>query len=853
MKNENSGKSKKIYFFSYLSAKKSMLANMSLKFLFRGVKADIKEIEYSKDLEDPVYIYATPEKNHLAFLYTQYNHEELKIVPPEISFNFSFVFSQSAPRFFKIIFSKLKYFFTTFKIPTPYKDNIYQEMFLEENKAGFISLSETKGVYQYFNKNQKDPLLLLLDMQTKTKRPILIVPHLLLFSQRPPKKNPALMDILFGTEAEPGFTRKIYQLVRGSKKTFISFSKPINLMDFQQREDVSPIDLPGQAVKLRRELQKSFSMHRQSILGPVLKQRGEIIDGILTNPKVQKIIRRHSIEKNTSIKKIQKKAESYLNEIAANYSMNWIKVYDVVLTWMLKNIFEGMNIDMKGLSKVKEKAKKAPLVLIPCHKSHLDYLILSYLFHYNQMPCPHIAAGKNLSFWPLGTIFRGGGAFFIRRTFKGAKLYSEIFSSYIEELINEGFNIEFFIEGGRSRTGKLLGPKYGILTQIIDAYKNSNQEDLMLVPIFIGYDRVLEEKSYLKELSGGEKTPENVSGLFKARKFLNKKYGKVYVNFNEPISINEFLDQESITDDESKKKAIENLGLRIIDDISKVSMTTPYSVVASAFLNSRRKTISRERIQEIISTYMNYLTDTKATLSDTLEISPDTSVNVVIDTFLNRGFINPAEKDSFDLFVLPDNKRSILDYYKNNSIAFFIQGAYTAMAILELDAFQFSTSDLHVGFNKYQQILEKDFIPDQVNTPDLMVRKITKSFINDAIIVPHKNLPDTYNITAAGYRKLKLFASFLTPYFEAYLVVLNFFNKYPSEDIEPKDALKKIQSLGSRMHKRGEINFEESMSKINYKNGLDKFKKEGIKGSEDREKIKPVLADIEKALQLIEG
>ena len=844
----------KLYFFSYLPAKKSLISNLKFKFLFRGINSDTKEIENIDTQEDPIFIFTTQKKNMFAFLYSQVNLDKLNINPPEIFFGNNFILTQSVSKFFKIIYSNLKYFFTKFKIPSPYKDNVFENLLINHNKSGFLALSETEGIYKYFVKSSHDPLLFLLDMQTKTDRPILIIPHFLFFSQRPPKTNPSIIDMIFGTEAEPGITRKIYQLLRGSKKTFISYSKPINIKEFQNKNNVSSKSLPDQAVILRREIQSALSRHKQSILGPTLKKREELIDNILTSPKVQKIIHEHSLESETKILKVQKQAESYLYEIAANYSMNWIKMYDMVLNWMLKNIFEGMNIDTKGLSRVKEMAKNGPLVLIPCHKSHLDYLILSYIFHHNQMPCPHIAAGKNLSFWPLGTIFRGGGAFFIRRTFKGAKLYSQVFSAYIEKIINEGFNIEFFIEGGRSRTGKLLGPKYGILTQIINAFMESEQEDLILVPIYIGYDRVLEEKSYLKELSGGEKTPEDMKGLLKARKFLNKKYGKVYVNFNEPVSLKELIENSDFKNDpESKKEIIQNIGLDIIDKIGKVSVATPYSVVAAAFLNNRQHTITGNKIREIVKTFLTYLTNTNAVLSDTLLVNPENSVNIVIETFRSRGFIETSEKEELNEFILPENKRSILDYYKNNSIAFFVPAAYTAMSIMELEAFQFSTSSLHEGYAKFQKLLEKEFIPDQTNSPDFIVRKVIKSFINDAILVPHQTLPDTYNITALGYKKLKSFSAFLSPYLEALRVVLNFFLRYPSDDIEFKDALKKIQSMASRMHKRGEIILPESMSKINLKNALDKISGEEIKGSEQKERIKKMITEIQSYINIING
>jgi len=201
-----------------------------------------------------------------------------------------------------------------------------------------------------------------------------------------------------------------------------------------------------------------------------------------------------------------------------------------------------MVIDYKGLDRIRRVSKKGPLILVPCHKSHLDYLIISWVFLNNKIPCPLIAAGKNLSFWPLGPIFRGGGAFFLRRTFKGEVLYTKIFAAYIKKILTEGFHIEFFIEGGRSRTGKLLTPKIGFLSLLIDAFIENNWDDMTFVPIYIGYDRVLEEKAYIHEMEGGKKSPENLKNVIKARKFLKKKYGKIYLNFHKPFSLKNYLE-----------------------------------------------------------------------------------------------------------------------------------------------------------------------------------------------------------------------------------------------------------------------------------------------------------------------
>ena len=491
-------------------------------------------------------------------------------------------------------------------------------------------------------------------------------------------------------------------------------------------------------------------------------------------------------------------------------------------------------------------SKEGPVIFIPCHKSHIDYLILSYLLYNNNMPCPHVAAGKNLSFWPMGPIFRWGGAFFIRRTFRGAVLYSKVFSEYIHNLLAEGFNIEFFIEGGRSRTGKLILPKLGLLSILLNAYKNGACEDLIFSPIFIGYDRVLEESSYLHEIEGKEKQPENFMQVIKARKFLNKRYGRIYIQFHDPLSLKDLLLQYGTPIENMSSKEFNilcrNLGHRVINAINNVSVVTPHAIVAAAILNCAKKSFSFDHLMSHAETYMDYLLSQKAKLADTLILDPVSTIERVLDTYVQRKFLDKVTEDSGDLltdalFKINENKRPNLEYYKNNCISFFVPAAIAALSILVKDAFQFSASDLHDDYNFLQYLFKYEFAYDVDKTPEYFVRKNLKAFIDEAILMPHPKLPDTYNLTSFGFRKLQLFSRFLKPYFESYWIVLNYFMKYPQNSIKAKERLKKIETIGNHMYKKKEIERKEALSTINYNNGIEFFNYNGVKGSDDNEKI----------------
>jgi len=812
--------------------------------------------------EEGVIVYVTKYKSYFEYLfyYTRYKQDGLAF--PEIGFDYKVLIWQPVSRILRIFLSYLDYIFSNLSLPDPYAGG-YIRQELINGRSGLVSLVEKKGFYRRFVKQKTDPLQYLIKIQQSVEigdKPIFIVPQLMFFSKEPLRYTPTIKDILLGTEEKPGKIRRLVTLFKNPEKVFMEISEPINLKDFLESEQIRQRGVEYQSLVLRRNLLLQINRHRQSTLGPTLKSREELKESILTNDRLQGFMENYSKKHDLSIQKVHKKADKHLDEIAAKYNVVIIKILAALVKWVSNTIFEGLTVNMDMLNNVKGMLKKGPLILVPCHKSHIDYLMLSYLLYANNMPCPLVAAGKNLSFWPMGPIFRGGGAFFIRRTFKGAVLYSKVFVEYIYKILEEGFNIEFFIEGGRSRTGKLILPKLGLLSILLNAYKDRVCDDMIFVPIYIGYDRVMEESSYLNEIEGGQKQPENLLQIIKARKLLKKRYGKIYIKFHQPLSLNELLSQSnvSIQDMTSKERnaLTRNLGFRIINAINNVSVVTPYGLVASALLNCSKKGFTYEHFMSHVGIYMNYLVSQKVDLADTLLLDNVYAVEQVVDAYINRKFIIQTSKNmegrfAGAQFMVNENKRPILEYYKNNCIAFFIPAAFTALAILEKDAFQFSASDLNIGYGFLQGFFKNEFAYDVDQTSEYFIRKNIKAFINEAVLMPHPTLPDTYNLTSAGFRDLKLFSRFLKTYFESYLIVLRHLGGVSNSLPDTKDILKKIQATGNRMYKKGEIERKEALSKINYKNAVDYFTSHGVKSSQDTEKIEYYTKAIQRYLNYL--
>ncbi len=834
------------HYLCYLPAHKGWFSSWLLKRFFSGIKSDRQQIQILKDIpENATVVYLNKFQSYLEFLFYHTRFIENRLPVPELGFNYHSLFFQPLSRLLRVLLARLDFPALKWKLPNPYRDGYFHRE-LSQGKSAFLSLVDKKGFYNRFVKAQVDPIYHLIELQHKSDREIYIVPLLMSFGKKPFRSIPTIMDILLGPEARPGVARRLTTLFKNPKKIFYEVSKPLSLRQFLETRDVKDMSMDHQALILRRDLLLQINRHKQSITGPMKKSMEELKESILTSDRLKDYLDEHAVKRKLPISKVRRKADAYIDEIACKQSPGLIRFAEIVIGWVMNTMFQGVSYNEEGLQHIKAISQKGPIIFVPCHKSHIDYLMLPYLMYRNNMAVPYIAAGANLSFWPVGPIFRALGAFFLRRTFRGNVLYSKVFSEYIHRVLLEGYNIKIFIEGTRSRTGKLIMPKLGFLSILMNAYKNGACDDLVFAPIYIGYDRVLEEKSYLHEIEGGKKEPESFLQVVSARKFLKNRYGKIYIKFHPTISLNNLLEKDGTRFDEMLTKdqnaLCRNMGYRIINAINTVTVITPHALVASVFLNIPKERLPYDDLLRHVEVYLQHVTLQNADIADTLVMDHIHAVENVLEDYAGRKLIERVDgnKDSplsEAVYKVNISRRPVLEYYKNNCISFFVPAAFTALAILEKDAFQFSASDLQKVYLFLQDFFKYEFAFDVDKATDFYLRKTIKSFIDDAIIIPHPTLPETYNITSAGFRKLKHYSHFLKTYFESYWIVLSYFRKNPQKDISSKDRIKKIQAYGTKLYKNKEIDLLESLSKINYTNGVNFFTTHNVKGSEDSEGI----------------
>jgi glycerol-3-phosphate O-acyltransferase len=504
-----------------------------------------------------------------------------------------------------------------------------------------------------------------------SETPVSIVP-LSVFWRKGPRSESRFLNLSYGSLTRPSDVLKVSSFLATYRDLTVKCGEPIDVSAFvSDHREEGPIQV---ARKIRRSILTYLYREEKVVQGPTLRTRQRVREEVLSVPAVRAAIAQRAKERRGGAERANIQAERIFNEIAANQNSTFLAGLAVAVGWIFRRMFVSIEVD--GLEKVAEYAKRHPIVLVPSHRSYFDFLIISWLFYKNYMVPPHIAARDNMAFGPFGFIFRRAGAFFLRRSFDDP-LYKEVFRSYVAYLVREGFPQEFFIEGGRSRTGKTLAPRLGMLAWDVEAFLASSRRELFLVPIAITYERLVEESAMVDELQGGEKTKESVIGLVRARKYLQRRFGSVHVEFGEPISLAAALGDrrealsrigDEVADTE-RRHFIESLGLRIVESINWSAVANATSVAGCVVMGVPHQGLLRrtfvERMRQIVDLLqLQGVKLTPALLSDRADFRESIA-------FLQRSdLLKSVGSGEDEILFFEETHRRALDMYRNGIAQF---------------------------------------------------------------------------------------------------------------------------------------------------------------------------------------
>ena len=821
------------HYTGYLPSRPGFLLRYTLDPFFKRVTVNPRYLERLQELSrQGAVVYALKYRSHLDFLFFNRRYQRLGVVAPEVAFDLNLWMWQPLSHLIQIVSAAVNYFTRRRSWPNPFQDGYFLKT-IQEKRGSLLFLVDQVGFRQRFLKPREDPIRHLLEIQEQVDFPIFVVPQMVMYEKIPFRDYKGLWQLFFGDSENPGRLRKLSLCILKAKSAVVEVAEPVNLKEALAA--ASPeARLRDLAQGIRREMIQRLDLQRRVITGPVVKSREEVMELTLTDPALSRSMEHLAETEKKKLAKIKKTAQDYFWEMSADSSVFYTSSMHRLVNWLSQHLFEGIVFDEKGFEKVREANQRGVLIFMPCHKSHLDYLILNNLIFQHHMQSPRIAAGKNLSFWPLGPIFRGSGAFFIRRRFLGGKLYAEVLYTYIKTLIKTGYNLEFFIEGGRSRTGKLVLPKLGLLNMILRAHDEAAAPDILFIPTFIGYDQVLEEKAYLKELEGGKKEAESVGQLVHARKFLKKRYGRAYIQFSEPISLKNYLDRLHQTEPgEQARHHGQELAYRIIQAINQISVVTPFSLVCAALLTYPRKGVYRRELLQIIQVLYSYLKAQKVPEADSLD-DLNQAVEDILTLCESRKLVTPIEKeeglsDELGLggYSIDETKRPLLEYYKNNILHFLLPAAMVSLSILARQGFEFNRAQILEDYCFLQDFFRNEFIFNDAD-PEAQVMQTLDYFDSRGVVINLDPQEASYTLSASGLKELAYFANLLFNYLESYWIVLRSMKYLQKKPRSEKEFLKRIQSIGQKLFKLGEVERSEALSEATFQNALKIFGEKGI-------------------------
>ncbi len=679
----------------------------------------------------------------------------------------------------------------------------------------------------------------LLEAQLHCKAPIQVVPVVVVWSRRPLTARTEVERSLLGAEDQPGHISRLWAAMARGGKIIVQAGEPMDLARFREHYVDEP---PARQARILRVALRRYLYREQSIVrGPKARSHRWMRRLVLSSSAVREAVAEELRETGASEARVRRRVDRTFDRIAARMTHRWVQLAAWGTTLLWNRIYSGVDVREADMDKIRQAQRRGGLVLLPCHRSHLDYLLVSSIMYQHDLALPHIAAGINLSFWPAGPIFRHLGAFFVKRSFKGDRIFPVVFAQYLKQLLREGFPIEFFMEGGRSRTGKLLSPKLGMLGMTVDAMTAVRRPDfdLTLLPINISYEQLAEENVYARELAGEKKKSESFSDVIKARRVLRNRYGRVYLRVGEPLQLRELMGQLGKPWEELDRgrrgEWLRYVGERVLHQINSEALVLPSALVATALLAHHRRGVRRATVFERCTRMLAFLEASGAKLSASMAW-PGHAVEEALRRFVDGRKIECFEDEEGPVYRLAERSRVTLEYYKNSLLHFFVAASMLALVLRRQVREQgiprgeraetglpIDLAAAEIPFGTLAWILRHEFVFDPDTTVATMLSEATERLRAYGALEG-----EGQSARVVDPVRLDELANLLANFVESYWLTLHAAHGLADARLGPKELVTEIHKVGRGIYAVEEIRRAEALSTVNIGNAVQAFQEEGI-------------------------
>jgi glycerol-3-phosphate O-acyltransferase len=636
-----------------------------------------------------------------------------------------------------------------------------------------------------------------------------------------------------------GRFRKVLSLLVNGRNLLVLFGDALPL----QPSLAETRGLPRGPRRLWRQLRAQLRNQRVASVGPDLSHRRTIVAQVLRTRTVRRAVRGEMQEKGISRRDALKIARRYAYEIAANYSHWFVTLMYGVLSWLWNRLYDG--VELANFSSLESVAEGSEVVYVPCHRSHMDYLLLSYVVYHKGFAVPHIAAGINLNMPVVGSFLRRGGAFFLRRSFGGNALYSAVFNKYLGLMMARGHSIEYFIEGGRSRTGRLLKPKTGMLAMTLRSYLRDPRRPVVFQPVYFGYERLLEGGTYIGELSGRPKEKESVLSLLKAIPALRSRFGKVYVSFGEPLPLDPVILRhapewnrepvDSSARPEWLGPVVSELATGIMTRINAAACVSPINLIGLVLLATPRQSMGEADLARQLELYASLMR--QAPYSPRVWVTNEDGA-AMIRYGVSLGILGRRPHELGDVVFMTEEHSVLTSYFRNNALHLMLMPSLLACAFLSNASV--SRADLHrLARRVYPYAADEYFLRWTEEELPAVVDELLEDLLNHGLLTAAEDRsvwhrPDAECSEAV---QLSVLAQATVPILERYYLALALLLKAGSGRLTAEALQRQCELMAQRMALLYEINSPEFFDRALFRNFVEQLRSRGVLTITDEEKI----------------
>ena len=532
----------------------------------------------------------------------------------------------------------------------------------------------------------------------------------------------------------------------------------------------------------------------------------------------------------TTYNQMAVRTRRYVDEVAATHSPYVIDLVAGAIEWIFNKAYVDLKYDKGELAALYEMSQRFPLVFLPSHKSNFDHLVLLYILYRNGLPPNHTAGGINMNFFPVGPFLRRSGLFFIRREFKDNDPYKYVLRRYVDYLLEKRFPLEWYIEGGRSRSGKLRPPRLGLLAYVVESFERGAADDVIFMPVSIAYDQIQEVGSYALEQSGGRKQRESLGWLYRTLRGLRRRYGAAHLRFGAPISLRGFLatqDTPHVEADDAHNPAIPKLAFEVAARINEVTPITPISLVTLALLTAGERALTVDEVQRALEPFASYIAERDLPVTEKLAADDRDRIVAALGALSDHGVVTRFEGATDVVYRIEPKQHLSAAYYRNTIIHFFINGAITELALQKAAATQ-------------GPVRPEDVTAAALHIRDLLKFEFFFSGREDFIDQIHAELDyrdrSWKDRVVAGEARLVLSAfhpfqspPILRPFFDAYAVVGEVVKAHASDPRLDRDELAaEALALGKQWLLQGRLQSPESVSSVLFASAFNLAENRGL-------------------------